>query len=126
MVVALFLLVAGASATTISVCPGGCDYTSIQAAIDVANPRDAIEVHSGTYREIVVVNKQLTLTGLDTGSGIPIVDAGGSGSAITLSADGITLDGVEAINAGGINPAWNAGIKVTSNYNILKICNPGI
>lgn len=78
----------------------GADFTTIQAAVDAASPVDTIEVHSGTYYENVSVNKLLTLRGVDTGSGKPMVDAGGSGSAITLSADGITLEGFKATNSG--------------------------
>ena len=101
----------------------GTDYTTIQAAIDDANPGDEIYVDSGTYYENVVVNKRLTLRGIDTGAGMPVVDAGGSGSAITLAADGIRLEGFTA--TGGAS-YWTgsyyydgAGIKVTSNDNIL-------
>jgi parallel beta-helix repeat protein len=105
-----------AQAATITVCHSGCDYTSIQAAIDVADPSDTIEVHSGTYYENVNVNKQLILSGIDTDGGKPVVDAGGSGSAITLSVDGITLDGFKATNSGS---RWGAGIEVTSNNNTI-------
>ena len=66
-----FISVGCASAATHSVCPSGCDYTSIQAAIDAADPGDTIEVHSGTYNENVNVNKQLILMGADTGTGKP-------------------------------------------------------
>ena len=54
-------------------------------------PGDIIVVRSSIYHENVNVTKQLTLSGIDTGSGKPVVDAGG-GSAITLSADEITLE----------------------------------
>jgi len=95
----------------------GTDYPFIQAAIDDASPSDEIRVESGTYYENVVINKQLTLRGIDTGFGMPVVDAGGSGSTITLSADGITLEGFEAINSGD----WpEAGINISSNNNIVK------
>jgi hypothetical protein len=36
---------------TRTVCPAGCDFTGIQAAINASNPGDTIEVYNGTYYE---------------------------------------------------------------------------
>ena len=92
----------------------------IQAAVDAAAAGDSIYVDSGTYHESVVVNKQLTLRGID----MPVVDAAGGGSAITLDADGITLDGFATTDSGPAGEAVPAdgvyaGIEVTSNNNII-------
>jgi pectin methylesterase-like acyl-CoA thioesterase len=59
--------------TTITVCPNGCDFSSIQAAIDNSNPGDIIQVYSGGYNEQVFINKDIILKGIDTGSGEPVV-----------------------------------------------------
>jgi parallel beta-helix repeat protein len=100
---------------TYTVCPSGCNYTSIQAAIDAAQLGDTIEVYSGTYYENVNVSKRLNLRGKDRGSGKPVVNAGGNGSAITLAHDGIILDGFTVINS-----SWSqAGILVSSNNNLI-------
>ena len=124
-----------AQATTISVGPSGFDHTSIQAAIDAANPGDSIEIHSGTYYENVIVDKRLTLRGVDTGKGSPVVNAGGNGNAITLSASGVILEGFCATNAGGApgdgiqkkqkttilySGEPRAGIKIISDNNIIR------
>ncbi|HMB46314.1 MAG TPA: NosD domain-containing protein [Candidatus Methanoperedens sp.] len=63
------------------------------------------------------VNKKLTLRGI----GNPVVDARGSGSAITLSANGITLEGFTAIGSGhgSFFESPEAGIRITSNRNTL-------
>ncbi len=64
---------------------------------------------SGIYYENVNVTKRLILRGI----GQPVVDANGSGNAITLAADGIVLEGFTAIR--GSN-----GIEVRSNNNMLR------
>jgi nitrous oxidase accessory protein len=92
------------------------DFATIQLAIDGADTLDGhtILVDSGMYHESVNVTKQLILRGNDTGGGKPVVDAGGNGSAITLSHNGIVLDGFTAINTDG----WPiAGILVYSHNN---------
>jgi parallel beta-helix repeat protein len=106
------LLSAAAQAATIKVESG----RSIQDAIDMANFRDLIEVHSGVYRENVDVHKSLTLRGIDTGGGIPVIDAGGSEYAFILSAGGSTIQGFDIRNSDLYS---GAGVKVTSDGNLV-------
>jgi len=110
LAIAIVLPVGFAQTATITVGLG----ESIQEAIDAAEPGDTIKVQSGIYLENVNVTKQLTLVGLDTGSGMPIVAAGGNGNAITLSVDGIFLEGFEATNA-------SAGLAGTGKYVFLEL-----
>lgn len=111
---ATLLLAGSANAATLTVCLSGCTYSSIQKAIMASSNGDTILVQSGTYFENVKVNKRLILRGV----GNPVVDAGGSGSAITLSANRITLEGFTVTGSGGDYP--EAGIKVNSNNNTLS------
>ena len=69
---ALIMFLTLVQGSTISVVPG----QSIQDAINSANPMDIIEVSSGTYKEYLEIDKQLTLIGVDTGEGKPIIDPG--------------------------------------------------
>jgi len=102
----IFVSIGCASASTYYVNPG----ESIQAAVNAADLGDTIVVHSGTYYEHVVVDKKIILRGEDIGSGYPIVDAEGGGSAIHLAVDGIILDGFVAIHSSSNYPY--AGIRV--------------
>ncbi len=107
----LGLLLAGsANAATLKVCHGGCAYSRIQDAIDTASSGDTIIVQSGIYFENVNVNKKLIMRGI----GSPVVDAGGS--TITLSANGIHLEGFMATGSDGMY----SGILVNSNHNLIK------
>jgi PKD repeat protein/nitrous oxidase accessory protein NosD len=78
-------------AATITVCPSGCNYTSIQDAINHAADGDTIEIHSGQYYEPVIVNRSLILNGIDTGTGYPVIDASGAEYGVTLESPGIQL-----------------------------------
>ena len=92
---------------------GGANFTGIQDAINNASDGDTIIVYSGIYNENVVVDKSVTLRGV----GQPVVDAGGEGDAIRLTAYGITLVGFNVTNSG--SSGSDVGIKVTSNDNII-------
>ena len=73
IVIALLLLMGSAQGVTLIVCQNGCNHGSIQAAIDAANQGDIIEVQSGMYYEQINVNKDVTLKGIDTGGGRPLI-----------------------------------------------------
>jgi parallel beta-helix repeat protein len=113
---ALFSLIQIASTATITVGPSDCDFTCIRAAIDAANPGDIIEVHSGTYQENLNVNKQLALSGLDTGGGMPVVDARGYGDTITVDVNSVRIEGFNITNSG----VYRAGIRLSSRDNIIQ------
>jgi parallel beta-helix repeat protein len=109
-VVMLFILITGASGTTITVGHGGCDYNNIQAAIDKASPGDIIEVMNGTYNESIDIKKQLILLGID----MPVLDANRNTSAITLRVDRCTIKGFKVINSA------NRGISLLSDFNTIS------
>lgn len=104
------VMLSGSANAAFSVKPGN----SIQSAIDAANPGQTIEVQNGTFHENINVTKPLILKGV----GKPVIDAGGKGSAITISANGSTLLGFTATGAG--KDANDAGIRVLSGGNIIK------
>ncbi len=80
----------------IIVSPGG-PVTSIQQAIEMAEPGSSIEVRSGTYRENnIEITKPLTLTGVDK----PVIDGENVGTILVIRADSVTVQGFELRNTG--------------------------
>lgn len=96
-------------AGNITVCQEGCDLSSIQDAVDRAGAGETVEVRGGNYSEMVNISKPIRLIG----TGRPVIDSGGSGSAIILSADGIALEGFRATGS------LEAGIESRSNNNSI-------
>jgi parallel beta-helix repeat protein len=102
---------------------GDGDYRSIQDAIDHATAGDTIEVYSGTYIENANVFVRVILKGIphELGSGddtgMPVVDGGGSGDAIKITADGCILSAFTVINS---SPYPKVGVKVCSDHNNIS------
>ncbi len=99
-----------ARATTLYVGGAGPgNYTTIQGAIDGANPVDTVFVYNGTYYENVVINKSVSLVGESKNS--TIIDAGGNGSAVQVWwTHHVNLTGLSATNSGSGSDA--AGIRL--------------
>lgn len=100
------------------------DYIRIQDAIDDANVEDEINVYSGTYFEIINVSMKLTLMGIDSGSGVPVIDAEKKGSVVKLYAGNATFQNFSLVNG-------SSGIDVSSSgnrilYNTIKNNSNGI
>src|SRR5665213_1299005 len=77
----------------ITVCTGGtCNDTTIQSAINAANPGDVIDVSAGTYTENVNVNKNVTINGAGAAT-TTIVATDGNSTPLTFSSNGATVNG---------------------------------
>jgi len=119
LLIAIILAMSSVQAAKMTVGPFDEDYQTIQKAIDHASWGDIIEVHSGDYLENIRVTKAVTLMGVDTGNGLPVVNALGSGSVITLLANRTVLKGFNLTGSGGCG-CGNAGIAVKSSNNIIS------
>lgn len=113
LAVIIFLLLSLCASASVSVRPGD----RIQSAIDSARPGETIDVYSGTYKERLVIDRSLILRGIASGSAIPVVQTD-DGSAITIKADGVVVEGFWARSTSG----WtgDAGILITSRNNIIR------
>ncbi|MBN1317779.1 MAG: hypothetical protein JXA42_20010 [Anaerolineales bacterium] len=70
----------------ITVCPSGCDYTTIMGAVDAALDNDVILLAAGTYTEYITIDKLITLQG--AGSASTIVNGDGSSRVFYVTVDG--------------------------------------
>lgn len=106
-----------ASAKVVRVCPS-CTISSIQQAIDAAAPGDEIQIESGQYPESkILVDKPLTLRGI----GFPVIDGGGKDEIMTITADSVTVEGIEFRNAGMSHIKDLAAIRVErKDYFIIR------
>ncbi len=99
------------SAETYTVCPSGCNFTSIQEAINFAADGDTIEVMAGIYPESIVVNKTLIITG--TG-GMPVIGDPDEDTPVVIQADGVTLGNLK------ITPGRVSGVNIQGNNLALQ------
>ncbi len=99
------LVAAQVAATRLVVSPRG-PYTTIQAALEAARAGDTIQVERGHYQGPVVVQKQVTLEGID----FPVIDNGGQGTVVTLAAAGAALRGFELRGSGGEPDQDHSGV----------------
>jgi parallel beta-helix repeat protein len=103
-----------AAAATLCVNPSGAKgcFPTIGAAVAAASAGDTIEVSQGTYKEDVVIGKQLSLIGANQSN--TIIDATGLPNAIYI--DGLDNPGLSNVTVTGFT-AENAnfeGILVTN------------
>lgn len=87
-------------------------YEGIQEAIDDANQGNRIFVGSGTYYENLVIDISLILIGENRDT--TIIDGGGVGDVVYISADTVSISGFTIRNSGPNGMPRDAGIEV--NY----------
>lgn len=78
--------------------------------IAAAKPGDTIEVPAGVYREHLRIDKPLRLVGI----GRPVIDGGGSGDIVEITAPDVTLRGFTIRNTGIDLEKENAAVRATA------------
>ncbi len=97
----------------------GCQYLSIQEAINASSPGDTVLVRSGTFHGNINLSKPIVLRGEHWhGGDIPLINADGNGSCITVTADGAVVESIVVTNSG--NASGDAGIRVVSNETTIR------
>jgi nitrous oxidase accessory protein len=105
----LAALAAGAlAARTWTVSPDG-PHTKLAAALASVAPHDTIRVLAGTYAEgTLTIDRPLTLLGV----GRPVIDGGGQGNVLVITAPDVTVKGFRFTGTRVSNIEDNAAIKV--------------
>ena len=100
---ALALWIAGAcQAATLTVRPGD----DLAATVRAAHPGDTVQVQRGQYRANLLIDKPLTLRGLDR----PTLSGGNQGDTIRVTAPDVVIEGLIVRDSGDDLKAQNAGI----------------
>lgn len=105
---------AEAPRATFVVSPAG-PYISITAALQAAQAGDVIAVHGGTYPALVV-DKSVTLVGVNW----PVIDGGGQGTAVQITAPGVVLRGFEVRGSGDEPDRDHSGIIVSASDVVVE------
>ena len=108
--------VKGKSTTTLYVDDDGtAEYTHIQDALNDAESGDTIFVYDGVYHENIVIDKTLiTLQGQSQGG--TIIDGGGNGDVITVTASSVRISTFTIRNGGidkGVHLSSTSFCKIT-------------
>lgn len=95
------------------------DYATIQEAIDAAGDGETVWVESGTYDEHVVVNRTITVLGIDTGAGLPTVDPGNASCGVSISANNTVFEGFRVVRDGEDTSTYT-GIRLSGDTIVLR------
>lgn len=112
---------------------GAGDFTTIQAALNAANPGDTIELGAGTYVENVTMNRSGTAEGVITVRGADDAEVTLNGSFL-IKADYVRVEGFNMVgeHADGTFTGIGFAIKVEGNHvsvvdmDIRSYAGPGI
>ncbi|DAB29593.1 MAG TPA: nitrous oxidase accessory protein [Sulfurimonas sp. UBA12504] len=86
----------------------------LQEAIDNAPEGSILKLSAGVYKGNIVINKPLTITGVDDGV---IIDAEGSGTVIKIKSSYVTLKNLKIIGSGDRHENLDAGITLEEGKN---------
>ncbi len=86
------------------------DFTNITEAVDNAVDGDVITVRNGTYQENLLLNKSVSLVGINA-----TIDGNNSGTVITITADEVSIKGFIIKRSG--SRSYDSGIFIAEYVN---------
>lgn len=89
---------------------------SIAAAIAAAPPGGTVVIPAGTYHGALVIDRPVVLVG----EGQPVIDGGGEGDVVRITAEGVTLRGFDIRHSARIVTGEPAGIRVQGDGATLE------
>jgi len=89
----------------VTVCPVGCEHSSIQAGIDAAAAGQVVGVGGGEYAESLVIDKPITLKGAGAGATTIVGEAGMVAIDLLDGATEATLEGLHVTGGEGVRAA---------------------
>ncbi len=92
---------------------------SIAAVIAAAGSGDLVLVERGQYRENLLIDKPLTLRGVER----PTLDGGGRGDVIRVAATDVVIEGLIVRDSGADLTAQNAGIYIQPGSHRAQVRN---
>ncbi|GBL34520.1 serine-rich adhesin for platelets [Filimonas sp.] len=100
---------------------------TVQAGIDAATAADIVNVAEGTYVESVTVNKSVSMVGSNAGVlgcgtrvGESVIN-GNFGTAVTISANGASVDGFRLIGATGVSSTGYSATVINNKVEALGV-----
>jgi len=93
---------------------GPNNYTSIQDAINDAKDGYTIYVYPGNYNESIVINKSISLIGIQQDGEKPVINGSENNITVLVEVNGCTINGFVILNGG-------VGVEIiNSNYILVK------
>ena len=90
--------------------------SALQIMLDITPQGGVLKPPPGTYDGPVVIRKQLTLDG----QGQVIIDGKGTGTVLTVAADGAEVRGLQLTRSGNSHDRVDAGILITADDSLVE------
>lgn len=99
-------------------------FDTLSEALHSAKDGDTLKLTGSTYKGNFVIDRNITIIGIGDNDVMPVLDGGGRGTVVTITADNVVIENLEIINSGGkstLNTIWgNAGVLVDANHVTLR------